>query len=113
LLIAMGPVTTRKLNRGTLYVFGNVTLEMFLFYMFMWGVGYWVARGFIGMQLLQLAVPLPFVGLVVHPLTLFVMESAVFARAWLAILFAFRADRYVLRPDPVPLPSVIPDPLDL
>ena len=105
----MEPITTRKLNRGTLYVFGNVTLEMFVFYCLMWGVGYWLARGIIGMQLLQLAAPLPFVVLVVHPVTLYVMEAAIFKRAWLAVQFAFRADRYVLRPDPMPLPSVIPD----
>jgi hypothetical protein len=102
----MEPVPTRKLNRGTVYVFGTVTDIQFGFYFFMTVVIYLYGRGFVGNALLQFLVPLPIIGFIVHPITQFVKDLDVMDKISVAMRFAFKADRYVLRPDPQPLPHI-------
>ena len=104
----MEPVCTRKLNRGVVYVFGNITQEMMLLYLVFWVVMAWFSRAWIGNALMQYAAPLPIIALVVHPIGVFLQDAALGQRAMLALRFAFKADRYVLKPDPMPLPHVIP-----
>ena len=105
----MDIVLTRKLNRGVLYVIGNVTQEMFIAYTLLWGVIAWFSRAWIGNLLIQLAVPAPIIVLVVHPITVAVSDLAVVQKAVLALQFSMKADRYVLQFDPMPLPAIIPN----
>jgi hypothetical protein len=102
-------VPTRKLNKGTNYVFGNVTQEMLIAYVAVWIVLAWFSRAWLGNQLMQMAAPLPVIALVVHPITVAVSDLAIMQKAMLALQFAMKADRYVIRPDPMPLPAIIPN----
>jgi hypothetical protein len=103
------PVHTRKLDNEVIYVIANVTQEMMIGYVLVaWPVLWAFTRPFVGNLLLQMAIPLPIIVLVIHPVVTMLSDLAVTHKAVLSIRFALKADRYVWRPDPMPLPAIIP-----
>ena len=98
---------THKLDKGSVNVFGNVTDVMLYWYIGLYVVIYWFDRAFIGMQMVQLA--LPMVVLVpIHFLVVAFLELPWANRVQAAFRFGFfTADRYVISIDPNPLIHVI------
>jgi hypothetical protein len=104
----MGFVSTKKLDRGTIEVFGSVTQEMLAWYFGLGLLIWWFDRAFLGNAMFQLLFPL-LILVPLHFVVVAVMQLPVVTVITAAFRFgAFTADYYRVTHDPNPLPFLIP-----